>query len=163
MDLHPDWNEFFTLLISHRVRFLLIGAHALAVHGRPRATEDIDVWVEPTADNAERLIAALEAFGFSGARGRASEFSVPGRMATLGRHPFAIDVLTSIAGVDFEEAWTRRVETPLGSGIVAVLSLYDLVQNKRATGRTKDLLDVALLEEAGLVAPLTKPPKRRRP
>ncbi len=160
MDLHPDWSAFFRSLISHQVRFLLIGAHALAVHGRPRATEDIDVWVEPTQDNAARLTTALEDFGFAGASAQRDAFAEPGRMATLGRHPFAIDVLTSIAGVAFDDAWGRRLEVPLGGVVLPVLSLQDLVTNKRATGRTKDRLDIALLEEGGL---LPTPPGKRRP
>lgn len=145
---HPqDWIEFFGLFTSHGVRFLIVGAHALAVHGRPRATQDIDVWVDPTPENAKRVCAALVEFGFAELGDAAAEFATPGRMVTLGNPPLRIDVMTSISGVDFASAWESRVETEFCSARVCVLGRAAFVTNKLASGRPKDRLDVELLAE----------------
>jgi hypothetical protein len=113
MKLPPEWREFIGLLSSHRVRFLIVGAHALAAHGRPRATQDIDILVEPTRTNARRLCAALSDFGFSALSKQLREFERLDRMATLGRSPLRIDVMTSISGVSFRQAWRGRVKVML--------------------------------------------------
>jgi hypothetical protein len=147
VQIPPDWSEFISLLLSHRVRFLIVGAHALAANGRPRATQDIDFWVEPDQGNATRLCDALAAFGFQGLAGAAEEFAQPNKMATLGRPPLRIDVMTSIDGVDFSEAWADRLEADFGEHAVPFLSRRHLIENKLATGRTKDRLDVELLIE----------------
>ncbi len=105
-----EWSEFIGLLSSHRVRFLIVGAHALAVLGRIRATKDLDLLVEPTLANARRVCAALAEFGFTALAEQAREFATPDRMATLGVEPLRIDVMTSISGVGFAEAWRGRVE-----------------------------------------------------
>jgi hypothetical protein len=113
-ELPPDWNEFIGLLRLHRVRFVVVGAHAVAAAGRPRATQDLDVLVEPTAANAERLGRALRAFGFATLAADAARFAERDRMATLGRPPLQIDILTSISGVGFAEAWAGRKRVRLG-------------------------------------------------
>jgi hypothetical protein len=147
MDLPPDWSEFIALMSEHQVRFLVVGAHAVAANGRPRATQDLDIWVEPTVDNAQRLCVALKAFGFAGLAGASAEFSTPNRMATLGRPPLRIDIMTSIDGVTFDSAWQGRLVAPFGAHEVGFLGREELLQNKRASGRPKDLLDIALLTE----------------
>lgn len=147
MKLPQDWNEFIGLLCAHHVRFLIVGAHALAANGRPRATQDLDIWVEPTPSNAERVCQALTDFGFSKLGEALGEFAQPNRLATLGRVPLRIDVMTSIDGVEFSEAWAERLEAPFGEHAVMFLGRRLLVQNKLATGRTKDRLDVELLRE----------------
>lgn len=147
MELPEDWSAFIDLLLAHEVRFLIVGAHALAALGRPRATQDIDFWVEPSRSNAERLCAALAEFGFPALADAVDEFTTPGRMATLGRPPFRIDVMTSIEGVDFEQAWTNRIEARFGQQRVGFLGRTEMIENKRACGRPKDLADIALLEE----------------
>ena len=147
MKLPPDWSEFIGLLFAHHVRFLIVGAHALAANGRPRATQDLDIWVEPTLENAERVGAALVAFGFTELGMATAEFSRPNRMATLGRPPLRIDVMTSIDGVTFEDAWGERLEARFGEHTVGFLGRRLLIENKLATGRTKDRLDVELLRE----------------
>lgn len=145
---HPqDWIEFFGLFTSHGVRFLIVGAHALAVHGRPRATQAIDVWVEPTPENAARVCAALVEFGFAALGDATGAFATPERMVTLGPPPLRIDVMTSIRGVDFATAWEDRVETDFGPTRVCVIGRTTLVANKLPSGRTKDRLDVELLTE----------------
>ena len=154
MKLPPDWNEFIGLLSSHRVRFLVIGAHALAAHGRPRATLDLDLLVAPTEPNARRLGAALADFGFPAAARAWRRLAKPDRMVTLGTPPLQIDILTSITGVSFARAWKGRHRGRFGTHDVAFLGETELRINKGATGRTKDRLDLELLNE-------TQP--RRRP
>ncbi len=164
MKVPPDWSEFINLLLSHGVRFLIVGAHALAASGRPRATLDLDVFVEPTAANAKRLVAALQAFGFPALGDEAKSFAQADRMATLGREPLRIDVMTSITGVSFREAWKGRLVAHFGAHEVPFLGLAELVKNKLASGRLKDQLDVELLREAGLMPQVrsrTKPTRKQ--
>lgn len=154
MDIPPDWKEFISLLSRHRVRFLLIGAHALAIHGRPRATLDLDVFVEASPLNARRIGAALADFGFGATVAQWRELATPDRMMRLGREPMRIDILNQISGVTFETAWRNRTRGTFAGLRVNVLGLADYRRNKRASARPKDLLDLALLDEAR--------PKRRR-
>ncbi len=147
MKLPPEWSELIALLISHRVRFLVVGAHALAVHGRPRATQDLDLFVDPTPANAKRLGAALADFGYGQLAAEWHKFTERDRMATLGREPLRVDIMTSISGVDFAGAWKRRLRAKFGAHWLGFLGRADLVHNKRSAGRTKDLLDLALLAE----------------
>jgi hypothetical protein len=147
MKLPPEWSELIDLLISHHVRFLVVGAHALAAHGRPRATQDLDLFVEPTKANARRVGLALADYGFAELAREWHRFAEADRMATLGREPLRIDILTSISGVAFKQAWKGRLTTNFGSHSVSFLGRDELVLNKRASKRTKDLLDIALLEE----------------
>jgi hypothetical protein len=153
MQLPPDWSEFLSALKRHGVRFLLVGAHALAAHGRPRATQDLDVLVAPTAANARRVVAALAEFGFAEFAADWRWFTKPYRVTMLGRIPLRIDVLTGISGVSFAVAWKNRITMATEIGDVAVLGLADLRANKRAAGRPKDLLDLALLDELAVAKP----------
>ena len=145
MALHADWKEFLSLLNSHRVRFVVVGAHALAAHGQPRFTGDLDVLVEPTTANAKRVLEVLRAFGFGALRISVTDLDRPEMVVRLGQPPVGIDILTSISGVAFATAWKNRLRTTLGGVRVAVLSTGDFVRNKKAAGRPKDLLDVELL------------------
>jgi hypothetical protein len=140
------------------VRFVVVGAHALAVQGRPRATGDLDIFVEPTKENARRLGRALAAFGFPALSAEAAAFAEPDRMVTLGHEPLRIDIMTSITGVPFAEAWRGRTRVSIAGNQVGFLGLAELIKNKTASGRAKDRLDLALIEEAGL-----RPRRRRVP
>lgn len=160
MQLPPDWSEFLSVLRRHGVRFLVVGAHALAAHGRPRATQDLDVLVAPTAANARKVGIALAEFGFTKLAADWTWFAKPYRVTMLGRIPFRIDVLTSISGVSFTIAWRNRVTMATDIGEIAVLGLADLRVNKRAAGRPKDLLDLALLDELELAKPSRRRPAR---
>lgn len=146
MALQTDWKEFLSLLNAHRVRFVVVGAHALAAHGQPRFTGDLDVLVEPTARNAKRVLAVLRAIGFGALKISERDLDRPDMVIRLGQAPVGIDLLTSISGVTFAAAWKNRVRTSLGGVRVGVLSVRDFIKNKRAAGRPKDLLDVALLK-----------------
>jgi predicted nucleotidyltransferase len=152
-----DWREFLDALRSESTKFLLIGAHALAFHVEARLTEDLDVFVEPTAENGVRVLRALERFGFGGLIADAAEFAVPDRVFMLGAKPWRIDILTGIDGVSFEEAWASRQRVDFHGVELFVIGKEALLRNKRAAGRKKDLMDVALLEASG-TAPGPKEP-----
>jgi len=141
-------------LIGARVRFLLVGGHAVALHGAPRATFDIDLFVDGKAVNLVRLARALLAFGFPNAAESSRYLAIPGRFLTLGVKPLRIDILNAIDGVSFAEGWRDRIKVDAG---VSAIGLAALLKNKRAAGRPKDLLDVELLRERGVV-----PAKRAR-
>ena len=147
--LFQDSLDLLDAFAEEGVEFLIVGAHALAAHGLPRATADFDVFVHATPDNARRVVRALRAFG---APLRAhgvdeTDFATPGVVYQLGLPPKRIDVLSRISGVAFAEAWPDRVEVVLAGRRVAVLGREALLANKRASGRRKDLLDVEALEE----------------
>lgn len=146
LQLNPDWTEFLSLLVSKRVRFVLVGGHAVAAHGEPRLTEDLDVFVDPTLANAVRLREALLAFGFGSQAPSVEQLVVPGSIWMLGRKPWRIDVLNKIDGVSFAQAWRGRAKADFGPGPLYLLGRKDLIANKRASGRDKDLRDVAVLE-----------------
>ena len=113
MPLAKDLREFVELLISHRVDFLVVGAHALAFHGRPRYTGDLDLWVRASEENASRTMEVLRASGFGGLDVQSEDFMKPRRVVQLGHPPVRIDLMTGISGVDFDTAWSKRVEGEL--------------------------------------------------
>ena len=145
--IHQDWKEFLSALISENTRFLLIGAHALAFHVEARLTEDLDVFSEPSVENAGRLSRALQSFGFGGLA-TVEELAQPDKVFMLGRKPWRIDILTGIDGVTFDEAWASRMEADFHGIKLFVIGREALLKNKRAAGRKKDTVDVELLEEA---------------
>src|SRR5579871_3295126 len=145
--LRPIFREFLSCLVSERVRFVIVGAHALGAAGRPRYTDDLDVLIEPTVSNARRTAAALRAFGFSPPRQYLKLLATPDNMLRYGGGSDAIDILTSISAVSFREAWRGRVKCDIGGFSVSFLGEKELIKSKRAAGRTKDLLDLALLDE----------------
>lgn len=147
MPLHPDWKEFLELLNSNEVEYLIVGAHARGLYGVPRYTGDLDIFVRSSPENARRLERALQAFGFGSLELTAEDFLVPNRVIQLGIEPYRIDLLTSISGVEFEEAWSDRVAGDLDGVPVAFLSLRAFRKNKLAAGRPKDLADLADLIE----------------
>ena len=143
--LNKDFKEFIELLQLNAVEFLVVGAHALAVHGRPRYTGDLDIWVRPEHGNFARLIKALDAFGFAALGVSAEDFMAPQAMVQLGYPPARIDLLTSIDGVTFEDCFAHRLDVAIGGTLLPVISIDDLIRNKLATGRAKDLVDVESL------------------
>ena len=147
MKLQKDLNEFLELLVSHKVEFLVVGAHAVAFHGHPRLTGDIDFLIRQTAINVENLEMACRAFGFTGEPFVKDEFLKPGQVFQLGRPPNRIDLLTTISGVPSEVAWSNRIAGQLSGNSVFYLSKTDLITNKKSTGRLKDLADVEVLEK----------------
>lgn len=147
MELQKDLKKFLDLLLSKKVEFLVVGAHAVAFHGYPRLTGDIDFLIRLTTDNAERLQEVCEEFGFNGPPFIAVEFLKAGQTFQLGRPPNRIDILTSISGVSTEEAWKRKIEGNLSGMSVFYISKPDLIRNKLSTGRSKDIVDAEILEK----------------
>jgi hypothetical protein len=162
VELGPDWTEFLELLTSHRVRFMLVGGHAVASHGEPRFTEDLDVFVAISPANARRLREVLIDFGFGDEVPEVEAFMTEGKVWMVGRKPWRIDVLTSIDGVTFDEAWKGRSYAKFNTGRLPIIGLKELLKNKKAAGRPKDLADVAALE--ALAKPRTPRglPKRKK-
>lgn len=144
--MNRDFRDLLSAFNAEGVDFLVVGAHALAAHGHVRATKDLDVWVRPTPENAERVLAGIRAFGAPVHDLTAADLSQPGLVFQIGVAPVRIDVVTSITAVEFEEAWNSRFPTTFGDLPVSVLSTEHLIQNKRATGRTQDLADVERLQ-----------------
>jgi hypothetical protein len=145
-----DFRDLLRELLAARVDFIVVGAHALSVHGVPRATGDLDVWVRPEPGNAQRVVMALLRFGapIEDLGIRADDFIRADVIAQLGVPPYRIDLLTSISGVDFETAWSERIESEIEGVRVPVLGRQSFVANKRASGRTKDIADLEALGEA---------------
>jgi hypothetical protein len=145
MELNPDFQEFLRSFVSHDVRFLIVGGYALAAHGHPRYTKDLDVWVWMDPSNSARIISALEQFGFGELGLTPGDFEEPDVVVQLGREPQRIDILTFATGLVFDEAYEHRVEIDIGGLSVPFISPEDLRTNKLATGRLRDLADAAEL------------------
>ena len=143
-----DFHDLLAAFVENHVRFLIVGAHALAAHGVPRVTGDLDVWVEATESNAALVWRALGEFGapLQALKISRSDFTRVDQVVQLGLPPYRIDVLTSISGVSFDEAWRGRLTGLLFEVSVAFLGRAELIRNKRASGRAKDLEDVRALE-----------------
>jgi hypothetical protein len=167
---YPDFEEFIASLNDAGARYLIVGAHALALHARPRFTKDLDVLVEPVAENAKRVQAALRAFF----RGYDPGYSIekltnPRTLIIIGKEPMRIDVLTTIGGIEsFEAAWGRRADASFGDAPAHYLSLDDLIAAKESAGRPQDLADLVPLRHArerlqGAPPPAGPPRKPARP
>ena len=145
--LNDDFRDFLHELADGGVDFVIVGAFALAYHGAPRASGDIDVFVRPTPENARRLIAALNRFGapLDAAQVSEKDLARPGMVYQIGLPPRRIDILTAISGVTFDEAWASREPASLDGRAVFFISREAFLENKKAAGRPKDLADVARL------------------
>jgi len=143
--MNRDFAEMLSALCGADAEFLIVGAHALAAHGIPRATGDLDIWVNPTRANAERVLNALTAFGAPLADLTIDDLIKPDTVFQIGVVPCRVDILTGISGVQFADAWTRHTAVDIEGLHVPVLGREDFKTNKRATGRPKDLLDIELL------------------
>lgn len=141
MELNPDFQEFLRSFVAHDVRFLIVGGYALAAHGHPRYTKDLDVWVWTDPANAERVVAALEQFGFGGLGLAPADFQDPDIVVQLGREPQRIDILTFATGLVFDDAYSNRVMVDVGGTSLPFISVDDLRRNKLATGRLRDRAD----------------------
>lgn len=144
--LSKDFKEFVELLNSNAVEYLIVGGYALAVHGQPRYTGDLDIWLGTDVQNVERVLKALSQFGFGSCGLTAADFQEPGAMIQLGYPPVRIDLLTAIDGVAFADAYPRRQMVSVAGLRLPVLSLGDFKTNKRASGRPKDIADLDALE-----------------
>ena len=142
--LSTDWSAFLSLAIAHKVRFVIVGGHAVSVHGEPRMTQDLDLFVAATTENSTRLSQALHEFGFRGVAEDA--FVDRGTVMFIGRVPYRIDLLTDIDGVEFEDVEQDAIRLDVDGMTLPFISAKHLVANKRASGRAKDLIDLEMLE-----------------
>ena len=147
MQNNPDFKEFFESFNTHKVRYVVVGAYAVMHHTEPRATLDIDVLVDTSPENARAVMAALTAFGFGSIGLTETDFSKPAQTVQLGYPPNRIDILTSITGVGFEEAYAHRQPSDYDGVPIDYLGVDQLLRNKEATARDKDLLDVKRLRK----------------
>ena len=148
MEVQPDFRELLALLNAHSVEYMIVGGYALAFHGAPRFTGDLDVFVRPTTQNARRILAALSDFGFGSLNLGAEDFSTQDRVVQLGVPPVRVDLITSLSGVSWETCWASRQPGAYGDVPVAFIGREQFIANKRAVGRTKDLADLEALGEA---------------
>jgi len=142
-----DYKEFLKLLNCHKVKYVIVGAHAVTAHSRPRATGDMDVLIETAKENAEKTVAALKEFGFGSLGLKIDDFCKPGFVIQLGREPNRIDILTSITGVSWEDVWKNKTKGIFGNSNIPVyfIGKEQLIKNKLAAGRNQDLTDVQRL------------------
>ena len=147
MELNRDFSEFIACFVARDVRFLIVGGYAVAAHGHPRYTKDLDVWVRRDPENARRIVTALEDFGFGGFGISVADFLADEMVVQLGREPQRIDLLTFVSGVEFDDAYQNRVTLAMGDVEMPVIGRVELRRNKLATGRLRDLADV---EDLGL-------------
>ena len=145
MNVHPDFNDFVKALKQHEVEFVIVGAFALAFHGQPRSTGDMDVWIKPTAANAKVLLAALDTFGFKSVSISEQDI-LSGKIIQLGFPPVRIDLISALDGLSADEVWDDRTSGKLGEHDVWYLGKAAFIKNKRAMGRHKDLADIESLE-----------------
>lgn len=145
--LNPDYKDILSAFSGAGVKYLLVGAYAMAAHGQVRATGDIDLWVESTRENASRTMAALKEFGAPLHEIRQEDFEKPGVVFQIGVAPRRIDILTSIDAVEFPDAWDDREEVRVAGLAVPVIGRAELIKNKLATGRLKDRADAMSLQE----------------
>jgi predicted nucleotidyltransferase len=144
--LNQDFKEFIQLLNDNQVHYLIVGGYAVALHGYPRYTKDIDIWIESKPTNATRIVRALAQFGFGSLGLKESDFLVEDQIIQLGYAPNRIDILTSLPGVSFTECYKKRVAVDVDGVKVNFIDLDNLRKNKKATGRLQDLADLEKLE-----------------
>jgi hypothetical protein len=147
MEVQPDFKELLELFNAHRVDYLVVGGYALAFHGAPRFTGDLDILVKPDNDNAHRILTVLAAFGFGSLGLTPEDFSSPERVVQLGVPPVRIDLITSLTGVSWPEAWAGKESGLFGDILVDFLGRAQFIANKRALGRKRDLADLEALGE----------------
>jgi len=146
MVLSQDFREFIKLLNYNHVRYLVVGGYAVAFHGHPRYTKDIDIWIWVSKNNAKKLLKTLDEFGFSSLDLKEEDFLEPGYVIQLGYPPNRIDILTQVTGLEFDLRYSSKMELDVEGIIVNFLDLENLKKNKRAVGRFQDLADLESLE-----------------
>jgi hypothetical protein len=142
-----DFIDFINLLNQHGVDYMIVGAHALAFHGRPRHTGDLDIWIKPSNENADKMITVINDFGFSSLGLTGSDFLKENYVTQLGYPPLRIDILNSISGVEFDEGYENKIRGEVDGLVVNFINVSDFIKNKETTGRAKDLGDIASLKK----------------
>lgn len=149
MATEKDFEEFFALFNKHGVRYCILGAYAVAFHAQPRYTKDMDIWVEPSLDNAGRILKALKSFGFGKISISAEDLIQPDKIIQLGYEPVRIDLLTSVSGISFSKAWKHKERGKYGHQKVWYLGRNELIQSKTKTNRPIDRFDLLALRRQG--------------
>jgi hypothetical protein len=141
-----DFREFVELLIKHQVEYLIVGGYAVGIHGHPRYTGDLDIWLNPSTINAQKIILCVNEFGFSSFKLKVEDFTKEGNIIQLGYPPLRIDLLTEIDGVTFEECYDNKKVIDIEGLQVNFIGYWDLLKNKKVSGRHKDLDDIENLQ-----------------
>jgi len=147
MEAQQDFKELLTLLNVHKVEYIIVGAHALAYHGSPRYTGDMDIYVRPNTENARQIMKALTEFGFGSVGLSEADFSEPDKVVQLGYPPVRVDIITSVSGVSWDEVFSGKVAGSYGNVPVYYMGRQQYILNKRALDRKKDLADLEALGE----------------
>jgi len=145
MRIEKDYEELLQLLNKHQVKYCIVGAYAIAFYGKPRYTKDIDILIEPSVENGKRIVQALNDFGFGRLDLSEQDFVEEGNIIQLGYEPVRVDIITSITGVGFREAWGNKVTGSYGKEKVFFIGLKELIRSKEMTGRKQDAVDVEIL------------------
>ncbi|WP_025143119.1 nucleotidyltransferase [Pedobacter jeongneungensis] len=147
MIFEPDFIEFIELLNKNDVKYIIVGAHALAYHGRPRHTGDLDIWIKPDQENAEKMIIVLTEFGFASLGFKKDDFLKENYVSQIGYPPLRIDILNAISGVEFDEAYENKIDAEIDGLVTPFINVQDFIANKVASGRLKDLADIKELQK----------------
>ncbi|MGX5819229.1 nucleotidyltransferase [Chitinophaga lutea] len=161
MILARDFEDFVKLLNEHKVDYMVVGGYSLAFHGKPRHTGDLDIWINISPKNAERMLKVIADFGMASLGFEKDDFMIEGFFNQIGQPPLCIDILNSIDGVEFSEAKKNRQQIMLDNGLeLSFIGLQDLLKNKQAAGRNQDIADI---KEIKKIFPKTRPGKGRPP
>ncbi len=148
MKVEKDYEDLLGLLRKYKVRYCIVGAYAVAFYGRPRYTKDMDILVEPTVENARRMVKALNDFGFASLKLKEKDFAKKGNVIQLGYEPVRVDILTSLKGVPFETLWKKKRLGSYGRHRVFFIGKNELMRNKKLSGRKQDLADLEALKKS---------------
>ena len=146
MELANDFIDFIVLLNKHEVEYMIVGGYAVMAHGQPRFTEDLDIWIKPSSENAVKVIQVLKEFGFSLKGLSENDFESENMVVQLGYPPLRIDLISSIDGVTFDEAYKDKIFKNVGDDKMNFIGLRELIKNKESSGRKKDILDAEQLK-----------------
>ncbi|WP_324282813.1 DUF6036 family nucleotidyltransferase [Cyanobacterium aponinum UTEX 3222] len=144
--LNQDFKEFIQFLNDNQVHYLVVGGYAVAIHGHPRYTKDIDIWIEISRENALKIIKSLQQFGFGSLDLKCEDFLIDNQIIQLGYPPNRIDLLTSVDGVNFADCYSKRLEISIDGILINFIDLENLKKNKKASGRMQDLADLENLQ-----------------
>jgi len=147
MTLDPDFEDFIQFLNQYEVDYMIVGGYAMAFHGNPRYTGDLDIWIDISESNAEKILLVIQAFGFSSLGFKKEDFLKENLINQIGYPPLRIDILTNIDGIDFKEAYTQKQVIEIEDLKANYIGLRDLIQNKKTSGREKDIIDVKTLQK----------------
>ena len=148
MKVQKDYEEFLGLLNRNNVKYVIVGAYALAYHAKPRYTKDMDIFIEPTGENATAILQAIKDFGFPEINLTSEDIIEENKIVQLGYEPIRIDILSSLSGCSFSEVWENRIKGKYGDTEVYFIHKDNLIKNKKASGRKQDMVDIDLLKNA---------------